>query len=60
MSAYDELGGQSEDRWVVPKSIPCPNCGAEVDSRCVNPITKLPSRISCVARRPRRPDPEAA
>lgn len=30
--------------------IRCPRCGAPVGRRCVNPITKRPSHVPCLAR----------
>ena len=50
---YEDLGGQSEDRWVVPKSIPCPTCKQPVGKKCVNPITGLPAHMACIARKPK-------
>lgn len=50
---YDELGGLSGDRWTLPKTIPCPTCGAAVNERCINPITNLPAHMACVARKPK-------
>jgi len=41
------MGAEAYDDCI---HVPCPRCGAELDTYCTNPITGRPAQVPCLAR----------